>query len=281
MLFFYLLSLLPFWFLYRISDLLFLLAYHAAGYRRKVVRDNLSLCFPDKSEKEIIRLEREFYRHLCDVVVETIKLISISPENLRKRIRHENPDFTDEIIRSGNSYIAMGTHMGNWEWVLAGKSIYLNGKIDFVYKPLHNAFFEKLMLKIRTRFGGFPVPSPSILRLQVSRREIPKGIAMASDQTPGPDNSAVIRFMGRDTLFFKGPPKIASKLSIPIYYVGIRKEARGKYVFWVEEMADPAAVGEENIIRDFASRLERDIRKQPALWLWSHKRWKHKIPQLG
>jgi KDO2-lipid IV(A) lauroyltransferase len=85
--------------------------------------------------------------------------------------------------------------------------------------------------------------------------------------------------MGRDTLFFKGPPKIASKLSFPIFYVGIRKEARGKYVLWVEEMADPAAVGEENIIRDFASRLERDIHKQPALWLWSHKRWKHKIPQ--
>lgn len=255
------------------------MVYYGFRYRRNVVKNNLELCFPEKTKLEILAIEKEFFHHLCDVVVETIKLLSISEKELKNRMRLENPEFADSIISAGGSYVAMGTHMGNWEWVLAGKIIHLDGKIDFVYKPLHNAFFEKLMLKIRTRFGGFPVPSPSILRLQVSRREIPKGIAMASDQTPGPDNSAVIRFMGRDTLFFKGPPKIASKLSIPIFYVGVRKEARGKYVFWVEEMADPAAVGEENIIRDFASRLERDIRKQPALWLWSHKRWKHKIPQ--
>jgi KDO2-lipid IV(A) lauroyltransferase len=277
MFFFRLLSLLPFWVLYRISDGLFLLAYHITGYRRKVVRENLSLCFPDKSEREIIRLEREFYRHLCDVVVETIKLISISPENLRKRIRHENPDFADEIIRSGNSYVAMATHMANWEWLLAGNALYLNGEIDAVYKPLHNRFFDRLMLKIRTRFGCWPVPSDSVLRSQVSRRTIPKGIAMAADQTPGPDNSAVIDFLDRKTLFFKGPPKLAAKLKFPVFYAGIRKERRGHYILFVEPMGNPEEVGDERILKDFAARLERDIRLQPALWLWSHKRWKHAI----
>ena len=280
MFFFYLLSLLPFWFLYRISDMLFLLAYHAAGYRRKVVRDNLSRCFPEKSEKEIQRLEREFYRHLCDVVVETIKLISISPEQLKKRIRHENPGFAEEVLGAGNSYVAMASHQGNWEWLLAGNALYLNGKIDAVYKPLHNRFFDRLMLKIRTRFGCWPVPSDTVLRSQVSRRAIPKGIAMAADQTPGPENSAVITFLGRKTLFFKGPPKLAAKLKFPVFYAGIRQERRGYYVLYVESMADPLAVGEDAILKDFAARLERDILQQPALWLWSHKRWKHQIPAM-
>lgn len=274
---FQLISWLPFWLLYRLSDGLFFIAYHAAGYRRKVVRNNLTLCFPEKSEKEIQRLEREFYSHLCDVVVETIKLISISPEELKKRIRHENPDFAWEILASGKSYVAMASHMGNWEWLLAGNALYLNGKIDAVYKPLHNRFFDRLMLKIRTRFGCWPVPSDTVLRSQVSRRAIPKGIAMAADQTPGPENSAVITFLGRKTHFFKGPPKLAAKLNFPVFYAGIRKESRGRYVLFVEPMADSDVAGEEALLADFAARLERDIRQQPALWLWSHKRWKHEI----
>ncbi len=243
-----------------------------------MVKTNLQACFPEKPASEIAKLEKEFFRHLCDVVVETIKLLSIPEEDLRKRIRHQNPEFADTIIQEGNSYVAMATHMGNWEWLLAGNALYLEGRIDAVYKPLHNAFFEKLMLRIRGRFGCHPVPSEQVLRSQVSRRTISKGIAMAADQTPGPDNSAVITFLGRETLFFKGPPKLAGKLKFPIFYAGIRKESRGHYVLFVEPMANPAELGEEAILKDFATRLERDIRLQPALWLWSHKRWKHAIP---
>jgi KDO2-lipid IV(A) lauroyltransferase len=276
--FFRFLSWLPFWVLYRISDVLFVLTYFVLGYRRSVVRSNLRLSFPEKPESEISRIEKEFYRHLCDVVVETIKLISISPESLRKRIRHENPDFADDIISSGNSYIAMATHMANWEWLLAGNAIYLDGKIDAVYKPLHNAFFDRLMLRIRTRFGCHPVPSETVLRSQVSRKNIPKGIAMAADQTPGPVNSAIIDFLGRKTLFFKGPAKLAERLNFPLHYAGIRKESRGHYVLFTEPMPDPAELGVEAVLQDFACRLERDIRRQPALWLWSHKRWKHAVP---
>lgn len=277
MLFFRLISLLPFWCLYRISDVLYIILYHVAGYRKKVVRENLQACFPGKAAAGILEIEKEFYRHLCDVVVETIKLISISPDQLRRRIRHENPDFADAILRSGNSYIAMATHMNNWEWLLAGNAIYLNGKIDAVYKPLHNPFFNRLMLLIRSRFACHPVSSDSVLRSQVARRNIPKGIAMAADQTPGPDNAEIIDFLGRKTLFFKGPPKLAAMLNFPLFYAGIRKEGRGRYVLFVEPMADPSDTGTADILHDFASRLERDIREQPAYWLWSHKRWKHSI----
>jgi KDO2-lipid IV(A) lauroyltransferase len=276
--FFRLISALPFSILYLISDGLYFIVYYLAGYRKKVVRDNLNSCFSHKSPQEINRIEKEFYRHLCDVVVETVKLMSISREELMSRIRHENPGFADEIIGSGGSYVAMATHMANWEWLLAGNALYLGGKIDAVYKPLHNLFFEKLMLKIRTRFGCHPVPSEQVLRSQLQRKNIPKGIAMACDQTPGPQNAAVISFLGRDTLFFKGPPKLARKLVFPLFYAGIRKEARGRYVLFVEPVEGSS---EEAILKDFARRLERDIHKQPSLWLWSHRRWKHALPEAG
>lgn len=273
--FFRLISALPFSVLYLISDGLYLVVYHLSGYRKKVVRDNLRACFPEKSAPEILHMEIEFYRHLCDVVVETIKLLGVSREELKARIRHENPGFADEIIDTGGSYVAMATHMANWEWLLAGNALYLNGKIDAVYKPLHNLFFEKLMLKIRTRFGCHPVPSEQVLRSQMQRKNIAKGIAMACDQTPGPQNAAVISFLGRQTLFFKGPPKLAMKLGFPLFYAGIRKESRGRYVLFVEPVEGSS---EDEILRDFARRLERDIHAQPALWLWSHRRWKHAMP---
>ena len=274
--FFILIARLPFRVLYGISDLLFLIVYRLMGYRRAVVKENLSACFPEMTVRQRLDLEKEFYRHLCDVVVETIKLLRITEDELRSRVRHENPGFAKEVLAGGKSYVAMATHMANWEWLLAGNAVYLGGKIDAVYKPLHNLFFEKLMLRIRSRFGCHPVASEQVLRSQVSRREIPKGIAMAADQTPGPDNSALISFLGRKTLFFKGPPKIASKLGFPVFYAGMRKVKRGHYVLFVEPMPDPVSAGEEAVLRDFAARLERDIRLQPALWLWSHKRWKHK-----
>ena len=276
--FFRLISRLSFPLLYRISDGLFYLVFHVFAYRRKVVKANLKGCFPNKTDREIAVLERDFYRHFCDVVVETLKLLTISPDELRSRIRHENPDFAKELFASGGSFVAMASHQANWEWLLAGNTLYLNGMVDVVYKPLHSPFFEKLMHGIRTRFGAFPLPADAVLRFQVSRRHLPKGIAMACDQTPGPDHSVVIEFLGRKTLFFKGPPKLARKLGFPLYYAGIRKEARGRYVLFVEPMEQPSEGNEQDILKDFAARLERDILGQPALWLWSHKRWKHKIP---
>lgn len=277
--FFVLISKLPFWFLFRISDGLFLLLFHLVRYRRRVVRENLEACFPEKSASDLYQLEQQFYRHLSDVVVETIKLISISPNELKQRIRHENPELTEQIISEGKSFVAMATHMANWEWLLAGNALYLNGKIDAVYKPLHNRFFEKLMLRIRTRFGCHPVPSDTVLRSQIYRRSIPKGIAMAADQTPGSEGSVIIPLLGRPTYFFKGPPKLASKLDFPMVYAGIRKEARGRYVLFVEPLATEDSLDETSVLKEFSLRLERDIRRQPALWLWSHRRWKHSIPE--
>jgi KDO2-lipid IV(A) lauroyltransferase len=251
------------------------------SYRVKVVRKNLALSFPEKSEKERRQIEREFYAHLCDVIVETIKLLTISEKELRKRVSHENPELAKEWFESGNSYITMAHHYGNWEWLLAGNKLYVGCSIDAVYKPLSNKFFDSLMLKIRSRFGSFPVASTQILRIEAQRRNIPRCIAMVSDQTPGPDNAFVATFLNQATLFFRGPQKLAHTFQYPVYYSSMKKTGRGRYLLRMEEIAMLPLPEGDTILGRFIEKLEEDIRLQPAFWLWSHKRWKHKIPEKG
>ncbi len=278
MIFFFHLSKLPFWFLYRISDLLYFFLYKLLKYRVKVVKQNLKNSFPEKSETERLAIEKEFYSHLCDVIVETIKLLTISEAELRKRVSHKNPEILFPWFEKGESFVTMAPHLGNWEWLLAGNKLYVGCEIDAVYKPLSSPFFEKLMLKIRSRFGSFPVPSTQILRIEAGRKHISRAIAMVADQTPGPENAFVSRFLHQPTLFFRGPQKIAQTFQYPVFYSSMEKIGRGRYLIKVEEIAlRPLPEGDE-ILKSFVEKMETDIHKQPAYWLWSHKRWKHKIP---
>jgi KDO2-lipid IV(A) lauroyltransferase len=276
--FFLLISRLPFWWLYRLSDLLCFLLYKGLKYRLKVVRSNLSHSFPEKSESERREIEKAFYAHLCDVIVETIKLLTISESELKSRVSHENPEILFPHFRNGGSFISMAPHLGNWEWLLAGNKIYLGCEVDAVYKPLSSPFFEKLMLRVRSRFGSFPVPSTRILRIEAERKSISRAIAMVADQTPGPENAFVQVFLNRPTLFFRGPQKLAHTFQYPVFYASMDKTGRGHYRIRIEEIAICPLPGEDEILKRFIQKLEADIRKQPAFWLWSHKRWKHKIP---
>jgi KDO2-lipid IV(A) lauroyltransferase len=169
--------------------------------------------------------------------------------------------------------------MGNWEWLLVANKIYIGCEIDAVYKPLSSPFFDKLMLRIRGRLGIFPVASNRILRIETARKGITRCIAMAADQTPGHEGSFVRTFLNQPTLFFKGPQKIAEMFSYPVYYSGIRKLGRGKYQLFVEKIADAPLPEGDKILEIFADKMERDIRENPSIWLWSHKRWKHRIPE--
>jgi KDO2-lipid IV(A) lauroyltransferase len=253
--------------------------YKILKYRVKVVKSNLLRSFPEKTEKERQAIEKAFYSHLCDVVVETIKLLTISEKELKERVSHENPEILFPYFGDGKSYISMAPHLGNWEWLLAGNKIWLGCEIDAVYKPLSSPFFEKLMFQVRSRFGSYPVPSTRVLRIEAGRKSISRGIAMVADQTPGPDNAFVTRFMNQTTLFFRGPQKLAQTFQYPVFYSSMVKTGRGRYRIRVEEIAlCPLPEGDE-ILHRFAAILEDDIRRNPADWLWSHKRWKHKIKE--
>ncbi len=272
-----LLSRLPFRVLFLISDLLYGILYHVAGYRKAVVRRNLEASFPEKTPEERRIIEREFYRHLCDVVVETIKLLTIQPRELLQRVTHDNPALLLEMAGQ-TSFITMAPHYGNWEWMLAASQLYMNSTVDAVYKPLHSAFFERFFLRIRTRFGAIPIPGNRVLRMELERRGIRRCIAMVADQTPGPEGAYITRFLNQPTVFFKGPQKLARKLGCPVLYAGMRKTGRGRYALFVRELAPrlPLPEGDE-ILERFARMLEEDICRMPGYWLWSHKRWKYRV----
>lgn len=210
-------------------------------------------------------------------MVETIKLLTIRPEVLQERVRHENPEFLRAIAAKG-SFITMAPHFGNWEWMLAANQLYMNSMVDAVYKPLHSPFFDRFFLHIRSRFGPFPVPSNQILRIELTRKDIPRCIAMVADQTPGPEGAFITRFLNQPTVFFKGPQKLAQKFQYPVLYSGMRKIGRGKYELYVRELAleQPLPEGDA-ILQRFCQLLEADIQSDPAYWLWSHKRWKYKV----
>jgi KDO2-lipid IV(A) lauroyltransferase len=277
--FFIFISRLPFFILYGISDVLFFFLYYVFGYRRKIVLRNLKASFPEKGDQEIEEIEKRFYRHLADVVVETIKLMTITREGLQKRVSYKNPELLENVAKQGGSFISLAPHYGNWEWLLAAHCSYVAFPVDAVYKPLSSTFFDRLMLRIRTRFGAFPVPSPQIGRVEALRRNIPRGIAMVADQTPGPENAFLFPFLNQQTYFFRGPQKLAKSFSYPVFYANLEKEGRGRYNIIIEEIARPP-FNDEEILKTFIEKLERDIRKEPAYWLWSHRRWKHKAPDF-
>lgn len=257
------------------SDLLYVVVYLLIGYRVKVVRQNLFRSFPEKPEEERRKIERDFYSHLFDVVVESIKSLTISEAELKKRVSHANPQVCSEITNSGGAFVAMAAHYGNWEWMLLGNKIYIDSPVDAVYKPLTSKFFDKLMLQIRGRFGIYPVASTQLLRIEAGRKNKPRGIAMVADQTPFPEGAYVTRFLNQDTLFFRGPQKIASMFNCTMLYSGMKKTGRGKYELFVEVVGRPPYAEPDAALELFARRLEKDIEAEPAFWLWSHKRWKY------
>ncbi len=277
MFFFRLLSRLPFPVLYALSYLLYVLSYYVIGYRRKVVAANLDLAFPRKTAAEKKAIARQFYRNLADIVVETVKLLTISPGELGRRVTIANPEVLLQHLDRGQSIVVMTGHQGNWEWLLQGCALHLGYDVDAVYKPLRNKFSEKLMLAIRRRFGPLPVPIKHLPRALVQRRPVVRIIALVADQAPSRDMAHWVDFFGRDTAFFVGAAKIAQRTAYPVLYTGMKRLRRGYYQVYMAPIAlppyPPDAV--ETIIGRYAAAVQAAIEERPSEWLWSHKRWKH------
>jgi KDO2-lipid IV(A) lauroyltransferase len=275
------LSRLPFRVLYVISDILFFLLYYVIRYRRQVVKNNLKKSFPQKSEKDINRIAKAFYYNLTDVILETVKALTITSQELNSRIMVLNFDDCMKELRANQSIIVMASHQANWEWLQLVFSANLTPQhiaVDAVYKPLHNPFFEQLMLAIRTRFGSYPLPMNKLPREIVSRKGVTRIIAMVADQTPFPETAYWTQFLNQDTPFFTGAAKIAQRTGYPVFYVGMRRVKRGRY----EVFASPLKIQhltenvDHSIIEAYVQEVEKDINSSPEQWLWSHKRWKHK-----
>lgn len=277
MIIFKLISFLPQWVLYIFSDLLFLIGYYVIGYRKKVILENLKHAFPQKSESERRNIARQFFRNLTDSFAEIIKMYGISKEDLDKRVIIENKEIVLEAIKNNQVIIGLTGHFFNWEMHLLQMMANVSNKCDVVYLKVNNPFFEKLMLAIRTRFGGGLIERSSFQRDYLRKRDQPRLIVLAADQRP---SHGEIRywapFMNRETAFFEGAEKLAKRFNHPVMYSYVHKPKRGHYTFTYELITVPPYENEkEHSITDaYISLTERNIREQPSLYLWSHKRWK-------
>jgi Kdo2-lipid IVA lauroyltransferase/acyltransferase len=278
--FIYGISLLPFPLLYLLSDGIYFLIYKVLGYRKEVVMNNLRNSFPEKDEAELKAIASKFYRWFCDLTLETLKTLTISPEEVRKRVEFKGKDILQQYAREKRSVILVLGHYGNWE--LAGARYSQERDIPqlhVIYHPLANARFDRLMHHMRTRHGTKLYTMRETSKAMIRNRDLLTATAFIADQTPSPERAYWMTFLNQDTPVFQGTEGLARKLDKPVVYISITRPERGYYCMSMETLvADPTRTRDGEITELHTRRLERDIRKYPELWLWTHRRWKHKRP---
>ncbi|RYE35892.1 MAG: lauroyl acyltransferase [Sphingobacteriaceae bacterium] len=276
--FLYLLSLLPFRALYLLSDAVFIILFYVTKYRRKVVQENLRNAFPEKTEPERADIERKFFSYLADLMVEAIKLISISEHQLKKHFTLNNPELLDTYFNQQKSVLGALGHYGNWEMSAQILGFSTQQKKLFIYKPLKNEVLDQFIRKTRSRFGAMPVAMKSTLRTLVSLKNEPKLTVFVSDQTPVREETQYFTtFLNQPTAVFLGIEKMALMTGDPVIFCDIRVVKRGYYsCTFVPLINEPKLTAEHEITDLHVQYLEKVIKAAPQYWLWSHKRWKFK-----
>lgn len=263
--------------LYFISDFLYFMSYYVVRYRRKLVRNNLMLAFPDQSVDEIVKIEKQFYANLCDYAVETLKLLTIKKEVLLERMHFNDISILEEYKSDNKPVIILTSHQFNWEWMLAAGHLALPVPVDFVYQAIQNTLFETFSLQSRTRFGGHAIKREEVAREVIRRKNVLRAVAIVADQYPGKkkDKKFPLTFMGRDTVFFEGANQLAIMTQYPVLFAAVRKIRRGYYETTFVKIAEPPYEKQDtHIITRYASEVQNLIYRNPSGWLWSHKRWK-------
>jgi KDO2-lipid IV(A) lauroyltransferase len=274
----WLVSILPFPVLYGLSDTLALLV-RLIGYRKKVIQTNLRKSFPEKPEKEIRRLTREYYHYLCDITLETFKMMQMPEGEVRKRIQLVNPELMQRLYDDNKSVIIALGHLGNWEWYGQSISLFAPHQFVIIYRPLSNVYFDRMMQRIRTRFGIEITTMKLSMRTMLANKNRLTATAFVGDQA-APVGEHWMTFLNQDSSVYTGIEKMAKKLNMPVVYLHPTRPRRGYYTLEAEVIVEePMKTGEFEITEIFTRRLERDIRENPVFWLWSHKRWKIQRPQ--
>ncbi len=273
-------SLLPFSILYILSDILYFVVYRLVGYRLKVVRRNMKASFPEKTGKELKQLEKEFYHHFTDYIVETIKMASISEEDIIKRAYVQNPWLLDQLTESGSAVVAYMGHYGNWEWFTSSQLRFKQARLYQIYRPLKNKAFDRLFIHIRNRFGSKGIKKNDTVRdvIRLEKEKKSAVVAFIADQTPSKANIHYwTSFLGQESPFFTGAERIARKLDLPVVFLDVQKVKRGYYTLDIK-LVTPSAKGTPDfwLTEQYARLMENCILRNPAYWLWTHKRWKHK-----
>lgn len=272
----YLLSLLPLWFLYLLSDGIAFLLYYVFQYRKQVVLANLLQAFPEKTEAERVAIAKKFYRNFTDNWIETLKLVSISKAALNKRITG-NFEVFNQLYTSGKSVQLNLGHFFNWEIMTLFTGINQPYTFLTVYLPQDSKIMNRIICYIRGRWGNPLISSLDMARSIIPWRKKQYLLALGADQRPvAPDTSYWLNFLNKPAGFVKGPEKYARGQNIPVVMMTTTRKKRGHYHFEYFLLCDdPKALPEGELIRRYVQHLEENIRIQPDLYLWSHKRWKH------
>ena len=260
------------------SNGMYLLIYYLTSYRKKTVRENLSRSFPEKNRKELKRIEKKFYHHLCDCIVESIKLLHISDREIDRRVKVDNARLIERLAEDGRPIILYLGHYGNWEWVQAVTRHYkrpaINGEI---YRPLHDETMDKVMQKIRSRFDTLLIRQKQAFRTLLKMRQEGKQylIGFIADKRP---NSKVLNhwttFLHQDTAYSVGGEEIGRRIDAHFLYLEVTKEKRGQYLMSFKTIVPDCAEASYPYTLQFMKMLESTISKAPEYWLWSHKRWR-------
>lgn len=274
-------SLLPYPLLYLVSDLTRLIVYRAVGYRRKVVASNIAGAFPDLSPRERVAIERKFYKHFCDLIVESLKNFSITEKQARKRMVERNPEVINRYASQGISTVMCGGHFNNWELWAVEAGLSLDPLVVGIYKRLSNPFFDKKMKDSRSKFGLMMIPTKEVGKEMKRLKDTVKTTVYAIDQSPAnPQKAYWMYFLGRETACYYGPEKYARDHRSPVLFARIHKVKRGHYEVEYEPVMDrPEDAEYGEVIHAVQRMLEKDVRKWPEYWLWTHKRWKHQRPE--
>jgi Kdo2-lipid IVA lauroyltransferase/acyltransferase len=271
----YLVSLLPFFVLYGIADFFFIILHYVMGYRKEVVMTNLKNAFPEKTDAERKTIARKFYRNFCDNWIETIKLLSISKKAMNKRISG-NFEVFEQLHKTGQSAQANLGHFFNWEIMTLHCGINQPYTFLTVYLPQSNKIMNRLIQHLRSRWGNPQIPSTEMARSIMPWRKKQFLIALGADQSPTPDNAYWLYFMNQPTGFAKGPEKNARALNLAVVMLTTTRKKRGHYHFDYFLLSDkPKELPDGELMREYVMHLEENIRLQPELYLWSHRRWKH------
>jgi KDO2-lipid IV(A) lauroyltransferase len=272
------LSHLPLWVLYFLSDFIFFLMYHIVGYRKPVVYKNLKNSFPEKSPKEIRTIQKDFFIHLCDVIVENIKLFSISRQELQERYKIINKEVFEHYFKQGRSIILVGGHYNNWEMVGKGLKLYSPYRSIGIYTPLTDKFFDRKIRESRSINGMELIPKGLVVRSFIANKNELTMMIFAADQSPTYNKKVHwTTFMNQETCVYIGAEMFAMKYNYPVIFLSTHKIKRGYYegvLKVIEENPTNTKIGE--ITESHTRYLEKIIMDKPQYWLWSHKRWKRK-----
>ncbi|WP_316799294.1 lysophospholipid acyltransferase family protein [Pedobacter frigidisoli] len=276
--FLFTLSLLPLPLLFFFARLLYYLLYYIIGYRKKVVRENLTNSFPEKSLNEIIAIEKKFFRFLADLIFEIIKMSTISEEETLKRVKFTGLELLEKHFKAGESVLACTGHYGNWELGTLALGLNISAKTLVIYKPLSNEIFGAWFDKMRTRYGNIFIAMRQTLRGMATYKNEPTLLCFASDQAPVKhETKYFVDFLHQPTAALLGVEKIAKSTGRPIYYFKVTVVRRGFYHVEVLPLClNPVELDEYKITHLHFKFLEDIINEHPQYWLWSHKRWKFK-----